>query len=243
MYSNLLLKTPLRYVMVKAMSANNPFLTAIIISVSIHAIILFQHTNFNFFGKKVSEKQFEIVYVNPPREKASTKAIKRSAIQKNIPLKLPARAELSNIPVSSNREVFKKTAEALQRKPSFVKPVPEKPQVSAYAKKIDFRVTDTDKTNNPLYLSYYQLIREKIRRAAYQNYNRDASGEVYLSFVISQDGSIKDVRIIDEKSSTNPYLKRIALESVQDASPFPAFPKELDYPHLSFNVVVSFELE
>lgn len=238
------MKTLFGYVMVFNMVLNNPFLTAIIISLLVHAFILFQHMNFNLFGKKINDKQFEIVYVNPSREdKQSAKLVKRSSVKKNIPLKLSSRAELLNTPILVNREALKRTGEVLQRKPAFVKPPLDKPETSAFVKKIDFKVTDSDKTNNPLYLSYYQLIREKIRRAAYQNYNRDASGEVYLSFVISQEGGIKDVRIIDEKSSTNPYLKRIALESVQDASPFPNFPKELDYPQLSFNVVVSFELE
>jgi len=226
----------------KAFVSDNLFLTALIISLSLHAAILFHQANFNS-GKKDNNKQFEIVYQHPLREQASAKLVKRSLIQKNIPLKLPSRAEMLSTPVSNSREVLKRAGESLRSNPSFVTSVPEKPQISAFVKKIDFKVTDTDKSNNPLYLSYYQLIREKIRRAAYQNYNRDSSGEVYLSFVISQEGSIKDVRIIDEKSSTNPYLKRIALESVQDASPFPNFPKELDYPQLSFNVVVSFELE
>ena len=227
----------------KAFVSDNPFLTAIIISLSLHAVILFHHANFNS-RKRNQDKQFEIVYVNPSKSyKQPAKLLKRSSVQKNIPLKLPSGSSIANTPVSAGREVLKRTSEVLQRKPSFVRPVPEKPEITAFVKKIDFRVADTEKNNNPLYLNYYQLIREKIRRAAYQNYNRDAAGEVYLSFVISQEGTIKEVRIMDEKSSTNAYLKQIALQSVQDASPFPSFPKELDYPQLSFNVVVSFELE
>ena len=92
-------------------------------------------------------------------------------------------------------------------------------------------------------MNYYQLVREKIRRCAYQNYSRTDTGEVYLTFIINSDGSLKDIRLVEEKSSAAGYLKDIALQSVKDASPFPPFSKELDYPKLTFNVVISFAIE
>jgi outer membrane biosynthesis protein TonB len=48
---------------------------------------------------------------------------------------------------------------------------------------------------------------------------------------------------VEEKSSADVYLTEIALKSVNDASPFPKFPTELDYFQLSFNVIISFEIE
>jgi len=66
---------------------------------------------------------------------------------------------------------------------------------------------------------------------------------VYLSFVISRDGSLEEARMVQERSSPNTYLQDTALKSIKEASPFPAFPKELEYPRLSFNVVISFEVE
>jgi TonB family protein len=86
-------------------------------------------------------------------------------------------------------------------------------------------------------------VREKIRRAAYQNYTRIETGEVYVSFIISNDGYLKEIKLIPEKSSPIPYLRETALKSIKEASPFPNFPKDLDYPQLSFNVVISFEIE
>ena len=102
---------------------------------------------------------------------------------------------------------------------------------------------DLDKINNPSYVSYYQIVREKIRRAAYQNYTHTDTGEVYVTFVISNDGYLKASRLVEEKTTAAAYLHDIALKSVKEASPFPNFPKELDYPELSFNVVISFEIE
>jgi TonB family protein len=102
---------------------------------------------------------------------------------------------------------------------------------------------DLNKINSPVYLSYYQIGREKIKRAAYSNYTRAEEGEICISFVVSSDGHISAVKLIEEKSSQSAYLRNIAFRSVQEASPFPKFPKELDYPQLTFNIVISFEIE
>ena len=118
-----------------------------------------------------------------------------------------------------------------------------KPEIVSAKKKISFLSVDKEKAHNPTYTSYYQVVREKIKHAAYQGYTRTEMGEVYLSFVISSDGDLKQTRIVDDKSSFSPYLREIALKSVKNACPFPKFPKELDYPQLSFNVIVSFAIE
>jgi TonB family protein len=125
----------------------------------------------------------------------------------------------------------------------FSKPTFVNSQVLAIKKKITLPAIEMAKINNPSYISYYQIVREKIRRSAYQNYTHNETGEVYVSFIISNDGLIKEVRLAEEKTMVNDYLKNIALRSIRDASPFPNFPKELDYPQLSFNIIISFEIE
>jgi TonB family protein len=125
----------------------------------------------------------------------------------------------------------------------FSKPTLINSQVLAIKKKISLPAIQMAKIDNPSYISYYQIVREKIRRSAYQNYTHNETGEVYVSFIISNDGYIKDVRLIEEKTMADDYLKKIALSSIRDASPFPNFPKELDYPQLSFNIIISFEIE
>ena len=139
--------------------------------------------------------------------------------------------------------VIRKSREIISQKYAFTKPAFVKPDIIAVKKKITLPPIDLDKINNPSYISYYQIVREKIRRAAYQNYTRAEVGEAYLSFLISSDGSLKAMHLIEEKSSPSVYLKEISLRSIKEASPFPNFPKELDYPQLSFNVVISFEIE
>ena len=130
-----------------------------------------------------------------------------------------------------------------QKSTGFSKPTFMNSQVLAIKKKISLPAIEMAKIDNPSYISYYQIVREKIRRSAYQNYTHNETGEVYISFIISNDGYIKDVRLMEEKTAANDYLKNIALRSIRDASPFPNFPKELDYPQLSFNIIISFEIE
>jgi TonB family protein len=125
----------------------------------------------------------------------------------------------------------------------FSKPIFTNPEMTAFKKKISLPAIEMAKIDNPSYISYYQIVREKIRRSAYQNYTHNETGEVYVSFIISNDGYLKDVHLVEEKTTVNDYLKDIALRSIRDASPFPNFPKELDYPQLSFNIIISFEIE
>ncbi|MCX7926549.1 MAG: TonB C-terminal domain-containing protein [Candidatus Omnitrophica bacterium] len=124
-----------------------------------------------------------------------------------------------------------------------LKPNISKPDIIAIKKKITLPPIDINKINNPSYVSYYQFVREKIRKAAYQNYTRTETGSIYLAFVIASDGTLKDVYLNEERSALNYYLRQISLRSIRDAAPFPPFPKELDYPQLSFNVIISFEVE
>ncbi len=96
----------------------------------------------------------------------------------------------------------------------------------------------------PEYKSYYQIIREKIRKYAYFNYKRLNEGEVYLTFTLSPSGEVSELSINDQRSVDNDYLRSIAQRSVREASPYPPFPEKLKAnKKLSFNVIISFELK
>jgi outer membrane biosynthesis protein TonB len=94
------------------------------------------------------------------------------------------------------------------------------------------------------YLTYYQCIREKIKKFIMDNYSDYvACGEVSLYFVLLSNGDLEQLQVLQAKSSHNRALKEIARSSIQQAAPFLPFPEELSQPQLSFNLVVSFELE
>jgi len=232
------------------MFSDRIFLAAFIISFLIHGIVLFQNLHLNPFNISRNKKE-EILEISYIKKEAEFKPEpKDDPVKKNPSLKIPSKINATKINPPPFIDVDKAVLarkdqgrQMLARQPEFTKPTLMKPDVIAIKKKITLPAVDIDKINNPSYLSYYQIVREKIRRAAYQNYTRTDTGEVYLSFVISREGLLNEVRLVEEKSSSISYLREVALHSIQEASPFPDFPKELDYPRLSFNVIISFEVE
>lgn len=93
----------------------------------------------------------------------------------------------------------------------------------------------------PAYIDYYRMIREKIRENAYHYYSSSKEGEVFLSFIITKEGALETLSL-DEKSISSTILKKIALKSVEQASPFPSFPEDLkNYARLQFNISIYFK--
>ncbi len=218
----------------------------LVVSLLCHAILLFCYrSNLAIGNLEKKLKSLEITYVKtlesvkralPKNETAALSKIPRKTyLNKSAPPPFIDRE--SALPLKNNPEMYSRSQALL--KPNFIKS-----EVIPLKKKISLPPVDTAKINNPSYLDYYQLVREKIRRSAYQNYSRTEIGEVYISFLISSDGQILEMRLIEDKTRANQYLRDTAMRSIRDASPFPAFPKELSgYPQLSFNVIISFEIE
>lgn len=187
----------------------------------------------------------EVSYVKAQEENKKTerseKILKREPFL-NMPPKIALEKRIP--PAFIDKEgIFKPNKTPAARDTGFAKPAITKPDIIAIKKKITLPPIEINKINNPSYISYYQIVREKIKRAAYQNYTGREVGEITISFIISNDGFLKDLRLAQERSSSSEYLREIALKSVKDASPFPNFPKELDYPELSFNLAITFEIE
>jgi len=223
------------------MKTDRVFLTALIISLGVHAAIFVHSSGLKIFNLPKKEKKIELSYVKALKETLKPKP-EKNMLQKPRDefLKIPPRITVEKrLPPQSSSE----KKELAAKMPDFQKPVLAKPDIIAVKKKITLPPVDMNKINNPSYISYYQIIREKIRRAAYQYYSRTEEGEAFLSFMVSSDGALNEVRYIEERSTKNPFLKEIALKSVNEAAPFPVFPKELAFPQLSFNVIISFEIE
>jgi len=96
----------------------------------------------------------------------------------------------------------------------------------------------------PIYLAYYQSIREQISRSIRKHYPQGTQeGQVLLNFVLFSDGHLKEVVATGEKSFHYRKLKEIATRSVIEASPFPPFPKKLQRPFIPFRVMITFVSE
>lgn len=112
-------------------------------------------------------------------------------------------------------------------------------------KRITIPVITSEKITNTKYLGFQDELRNKIRLRAYSYVDHPdfRNGEVSVSFVLSSDGILKKVKILEAKTNANEYLRTIAIRSIQESHPFPHFPKDLNYPELTFNVLISFQLE
>ncbi len=237
----------------------------LVVSILVHGIIILPRANFNPFTPAPKAQEIAVRYIkeNPramPLLKNSSGPSRQRLMPSSEPfLKLDSmiitgtrRAPLPYVEQENSSGSSKVLSNRLENnslvidshKPTgFSKPTFINSEVMAIKKKITLPAIEMAKIDNPSYISYYQIVREKIRRSAYQNYTHNETGEVYVSFIISNDGYIKDARLVEEKTTISDYLKNIALRSIRDASPFPNFPKELDYPQLSFNIIISFEIE
>lgn len=237
----------------KKMRYDRILLICLVSSLIIHLTILSRNSNFRILPSEKKAKQVKVRYV----KETSAKLISRSKAQNSASVaKASGREPLFKIPprISMERQAppppFVERQKIQQantsiplpkavfNKPSFAKPV----EISI-RRKISLPPIDVNKINNPVYISYYQVVREKIKRSAYQNYSSTETGEVTVSFLISDNGYLKDMKLVEEKSSASPYLREIAARSVKDASPFPNFPRDLAYPQLSFNLTITFEVE
>ncbi len=109
--------------------------------------------------------------------------------------------------------------------------------------RISVPLLTSEKITNPQYLSYNDTIRTRIRQHAYiyADHPDFQTGQVYLTFVLSSQGVLQQIKIKEEKTLANNYLRDISLRSVREASPFPPFPKGFDYPEFTFNVLIAFQ--
>lgn len=122
--------------------------------------------------------------------------------------------------------------------------VPSRISLTGQKRHVSVPVLKSEKMTNPKYLNYHELIRSKIKNRAYRYVDdpRFKAGEVYLTFVLSSDGALRDIKIIGDRTAANDYLQGVGLRSIKESSPFPPFPSDLKYPELTFNVVISFEI-
>lgn len=94
------------------------------------------------------------------------------------------------------------------------------------------------------YAEYYRMLKDRIVRKLRSNYKVNyAPGDVDMYFVLNRDGALIRMDIDIEKSVNDKRLIDIAILSVQQASPFPAFPKELDAAKMPFELTISFKKE
>jgi hypothetical protein len=98
------------------------------------------------------------------------------------------------------------------------------------------------KIDNPEYKAYCLMIKKKIYSCVHKHYNVNSTGELPLQFTIYRDGRVDDFTIIPGSGNADETLKKIAIEAVNEASPFPPFTGQLQtYSKLKFKLILDFK--
>jgi len=91
------------------------------------------------------------------------------------------------------------------------------------------------------YISYNQIIRQKILGNLKRRYNeRYEEGNVALTFTLNANGTFSALDVDRAHSTGASSLVEIASSSIRESSPFPPFPKGLSVPRMSFSLVIEF---
>jgi protein TonB len=200
---------------------------ALLISILCHSVIFLPLGTSFLSLNSAKVNSIEVTYYT----KAKSAPVKTESSQKN------------NITVEKNRAAdLLNTESRTEDKTKKVVSVSENKTDEALIKEQEVKsVADSDLKKIRSYMSYYELLKEQIKRhIAYPESLQD--GKVYLNFTLEPNGKLRMIRINEQDSSKDVLLRTAALESIKEATPFPPFPEDFPQQEASFNVVISFQI-
>jgi outer membrane biosynthesis protein TonB len=205
---------------------NNGLRYALIISVLIHFILITPLYGFSIFKEAMDIKKPMVV------DYVIIKDPKNIDIRRSIsPQKAPqaVKTDISKNAAVKTSSGAAGSAALRSRKVS--------PGDSRIARKTEAKIRATRD-----YVSYYQLIRGQIRDSLKRNYKvRSGEGYVRVMFTLAANGSLVSVEADEPGSTNDKTLLDVSVRSVKDAAPFPAFPKALSLPKMTFDLVMNFK--
>lgn len=225
---------------------NKLFYGCFIISCLIHFSIIKSLASKRVIAPPKKVQQIEVTYqkmasVKVEKQKPviekEVKSIKEKPLQKDVKLikKTNEKFSVFDKEVKDISKFSKKVSLDKKRTPDI--------KTLDLDRKISVDLVRSEKITNPRYISYNQTLRQRIRNKAYSYFDLEGfnEGEVYVSFIVNSAGELEGINIIDEKTSAGEYVRSVGLRSVKDSAPFPPFPKDLAYPQLTFNIIISFK--
>jgi len=227
-------------------------LAGIVISILIH-VLFFAVLSIPPSSIKPSEKSVQALEVTyqapvPLPKRQELKPDKRLSVvkkKKNAPKQNVKVLSKKSVPFSSLKDPINDVAKKRSGRTNATKS--RETVKFDLDRKILLPPLSTEKINNPQFITYNEDMRDVIRRNikkkaySYVNHPDFETGEVYLTFVLDSNGVLKRVKIINDKTFANDYLREVALRSIKESSPFPKFPKGFDYPEFTFNLLISFQ--
>lgn len=204
------------------------WLNSLLLSVLIHLLffsaLIFYPLSIKTKGDKKEVKKIEIIPEEPPKKE----------------IKIPKQSKLiGKDPLPYKENMMDKLLDVGKSRPSLGKIKQSQDQSGNILLSNLIKTEKLQKSS--AYMNYYRIIREKIRKKAYQSYKGQGQGKVYLNFNITNNGLLKAIQV-GEGSVNNSSLKKMALLSIKESAPFPSFPKGLqEYSQLQFNISIYFK--
>jgi TonB family protein len=222
---------------------NRTFKTALLFSAVLHIFLLFNWPIYrHLFTERKNPGDIEITYLklNDIVQKPAEAPARRSLLQPEVsqPAKLVTEAKpAAEAKAPPKAEAAKKEQPRTDKEESeqvsrVVIKQPIVPQIQATA--------SVDMQGLRLMPSSYS---QSVRNRIIENLDMMKSvveGQVCVRFVVYSDGKLKDVRIVDERSSSNGFLRSAAFDAVKGAAPFAEFPSGVNLPEITFTCEISF---
>jgi outer membrane biosynthesis protein TonB len=196
---------------------------AVLISLGIHSVLLIMLSFQTVSLKKKIQKKIEVVYQAAPKLKKEAVVTRDiEAIKDRIWAPKPKSVSKKDDSLAAfSPKLGKSTAKMEipkgdQPKAEMQKKLPLKMSSPETKRHVSVPLLDSEKISNPKYINYHDRIRTKIRNRAYMYVDNPAfaNGEVYLTFVVASNGQVTAVKVIEEKTKANDYLRNVGLQSI-----------------------------
>jgi protein TonB len=193
------------------------FTVAFSVSLGIHLIFLVgQLLSIDWFRLVKTPRPIQVVYETPPALRELQHLQERHSRAKRETVAPP-----SANPLEEHQQIRIPDRPSLTANRSMTDLIPERSSVVDLTNLVDAA------RGNPVLLSYFSAIREQIQQTA----NRQAwltgtstEGLVYVTFILSATGAIREVQIVTNRSAASAALRDVAVQIVKTAAPFPPFP-------------------
>lgn len=219
------------------MSLRNAF----IISAIIHVALFAPYYNQNMLRQEIEKRNSAIVDYVILREIANAVTANKEVVLRQIEpprIEIKKEVEIKPQPTTQGKISYKKRLEAKK----LIQIEKARKQYAAKVASREAAVKESELKSKKDYVNYYQLIRDKIKSRLKDNYGYyNHEGDVYLSFAITQNGTLLTYNIDRSRSTTDEVLLHITIMSLKAVSPFPPLPKSIQAPKMSFNVAISFK--
>lgn len=225
---------------------NQLFYYALGVSFALHLSLIgyFSFVKHPAFKKPL--KQIEVIYqaIQPQEANKKVHQFKELKVEKaQPPLEKPQDVKILSKKAEFAPDIGQNIKDMSKLSRDFKLDKKAKPMIdlAQASQKMAVSLDSAEKITDPKYLNYYHVIGEKIRQTVYSNVTplQSNSGEVYITFLLASNGTLKDIKIREDRTKASSYLRDVGLKSVQQSNPFPPFPDGSDYPELTFNVSIS----